>query len=447
MFFKLGIKYKKVGYHLIWINPQKDKQELFIHFISSGDMRKITLPMYKDGKVVDELSYYDHLSFHKDGKIHVRHKSSGKIKTYSRELSGTSIYNNPSSEVLPIVANTYFFSEPTRHYKKIDGKDISHIFNIDDNPFTLLIFLVTTLNADQFYNYYVKVQFNIAQAPFLFDLGDNLHQLMVIIVSDVPVELNNGYLDGQTRSFEGLKNAKPCISYGIIPTWDYLSNGLVEPERFVNTKKSKQTFQCFNFMHNNKYSSNWCIWDNNTSLYISAFTKSDTMVAILEDSNMLTFALGKQTFIKNEFKFVSLKEDNISIELSIDKVNMQPVFYIIIPIKTMSYIEYIEDSIINTVNVDIHNQRNIIVCITHVAYGKHNILKNNDIDNHIGTFCSGKYIVYWAVDDKTDFTNTANVADSSNYNCFLENSRAITIGHSPDNKHGLFLDVGKISYD
>ena len=121
---KLGINYNGTPYHLIWLNPVPEKKELFIQFISNKK-DKAKSPTFKDGKILHMEGAWDHLSFHKDGKLHIRTKLKGKKKEYIyNKMLPHSIYDFGDIQIIPILSNTYSIHGNEEQFKQIHKNEI-----------------------------------------------------------------------------------------------------------------------------------------------------------------------------------------------------------------------------------------------------------------------------------------------------------------------------------
>jgi len=230
---KLGIKYQGTPYHLVWINPMPEKKELFIQFISKSNTRKITVPTFKEGDIISESGFWDHLSFHKDGKIHVRTRLKRKKKEYVLNKNiEHSIYDFPNESVVPILSNTYNLNANSHFFKvmKDDDLESNTVMWETEKPmlFTMLIFLAQLSNSNNFYEEYIKPKLKISSKPIIVDMGDRNHCLIVLLTAKIPIEYRNGYINNQfTKMSLNDNNSSLNGAFGILPPYDFLENGLV----------------------------------------------------------------------------------------------------------------------------------------------------------------------------------------------------------------------------
>ena len=223
-----------VPYHLIWLNPNPKKKELYIQFITEAKGRKNQIPTYKDGNLHTSEGIWDHLSFHSDGNVHIRTKyKNGKKKEYiHKKKMEQSIYDFSANSCVPILSSTYNIFNNEKQFKIMDQKELknnSHLWHTDKPMlFTMLVFIANHHNYDDFYNEYIKTVLGIRSKPLMVDMGDKFHCLLILLTSKVTVEFKNGYIEDQIIRIDKENHNLPFVSHGILPPYDYLVNGLVD---------------------------------------------------------------------------------------------------------------------------------------------------------------------------------------------------------------------------
>lgn len=196
------------------------------------------VPVYKDGNVISTDGYWDHLSFHRDGKIHIRTKSNGKRKEYiHKDNIGHSLYDFPDGKIIPLLTTTYNLHADGHTFKKMteeESRSESNTFmwKIDKSMlFTMLIFLANINNYSSFHEEYIKQKLGITSPPMIIDMGDSKHCLLVLITSKIPVEYKNGYMRKRKQLRKvNEKNVNYSLVGGfrVLPSSDFLENGLVK---------------------------------------------------------------------------------------------------------------------------------------------------------------------------------------------------------------------------
>ena len=230
---KLGIRYCGIPYHLIWLNPDSNKKELYIQFIQNFNIRKNKIPVYKNGNVLFEEGMWDHLSFHSDGTVHIRTKfKTKKKKEYiHKQHIKHSIYDFKPKECVPILALAYNILNNENCFKIMKPEVLaknSFLWKIDKPMlFTMLIFMANIYNYQCFLHEYINQELGIKSKPLIVDMGDNLHCLMIILTAKVPPEFQNGYINKELNLINNSINALPFRSNCIFPPHNCLKNGLV----------------------------------------------------------------------------------------------------------------------------------------------------------------------------------------------------------------------------
>jgi len=243
---KLGIRYQEIPYHLIWLNPDPQKKELYIQFIQNFNIRKNKIPVYKNGNVLFEEGMWDHLSFHSDGTVHIRtkFKRKGKKDYIHKQHITHSIYDFKPHECVPILALTYNILHNENCFKIMKSADLvknSHLWEIDKPMlFTMLIFMANIHNYERFYSEYINQKLGIRSEPLMVDMGDHFHCLMIILTAKVPQEFQNGYLSKQANLIKNQVDSLPFIGQGILPPHDYLKNGLINQKKCEQNKSPDQ---------------------------------------------------------------------------------------------------------------------------------------------------------------------------------------------------------------
>ena len=236
---KLGINYQGKPYHLIWINPNPSKKELFFQLISSSKTKKLNVPEIKDGKFSSFTGFFDHISFHKDGKVHIKFK--GKKEYQERDNIGHSIYDFNDNKIVTLLNYTFHLNEKSHYFREISEEEISEckiIWKIEKPMiFTMLVFLAQHKNYQSFTDNYIKKKLNIRSTPIIIDMGNENHCLMVLLTAKIPIDYKNGYILNQLSQLPDKGyGISMNSSLGILPPIEFLEKGLVEQSPLIKLK-------------------------------------------------------------------------------------------------------------------------------------------------------------------------------------------------------------------
>ncbi len=215
-------------YELFYINPEITNNSLYIQFVSTDFKRK--MPVIKDGKVIEEQLPICHLSFHKDGQVHIRCKDN-KYKKICSDFNPYK-YNLQQNEIIPIWYQSFYFSSGAKYFREASNEFSNHTFIIQDNilDFSVLMFLVNLSSG---------MAFNSDFACRLSSLPDNTiliaidsYKCIAVVVSErLPNDISNGYMNDQMQktpiSFDK-KMAKIITSHGhSLPTWSFIEDNFL----------------------------------------------------------------------------------------------------------------------------------------------------------------------------------------------------------------------------
>ncbi|MBS2212231.1 hypothetical protein KEM09_12505 [Carboxylicivirga mesophila] len=156
----------KVGslyYHLLKLRINKD--ELFVHFISPyrGNVKA------SDKEKVYEMKLPDHVSFHKDGKVHITYKGKNS-RTDLVKFKESILTQNVNYTDMALLLVSYYcdgFKEFEDFFKTTDIPNDSHSIIIPDKKsFSVLISINDALGGtDVFRNVEVRYINKVQQLP------------------------------------------------------------------------------------------------------------------------------------------------------------------------------------------------------------------------------------------------------------------------------------------
>jgi hypothetical protein len=210
-------------YDILWLSVAS-KGELYAVLPSHKKHKKIQMPLYNEGKVIEENANLDHITFHNTGRVHWRVKGKKYINKCNLK---TSIFELPAKEVIGLFSFTIALDEISRTHPLSQGAQ--YVFGAVKTKFaTIVCYLAHVSNAINFYEEKLKEYDGCKTGPIFIDTGINGKMLIIMKTELVPGDVYNGYLTKQLAAAS--MDTKAALALGNIGTLlpaDYFERYLV----------------------------------------------------------------------------------------------------------------------------------------------------------------------------------------------------------------------------
>lgn len=224
---------EKVYFAYVHIQGDNDSKELFLKFVR-GRGHKYSNFWDAERNMDKDIKDIDHISFHKDGNIHITYKGSKKDHFSEKKLP-QSISNMPKNSYIPLF--TISINNPNKFEQFLGSNSAPEIgeyiadmnWNIHNKPFSITCFAIRN-NCDPFLTLESKF-------PGVFDISDSL--CFPYGINDkigVVFMFSRGLIIDRTQSYINPKYDRekiifediPVLGFSIFPSDQHLRSILSE---------------------------------------------------------------------------------------------------------------------------------------------------------------------------------------------------------------------------